>query len=190
MNLNVHAIRRRSRANGPGVRTVIWFQGCSLKCPGCFNPDTHSHEPRLLVPVEGLVQELMLSCDTIEGLTLSGGEPLEQLAGLMALLTGVRERTDLSVILSTGWDWAQVLALPDRDALLACVDVVLAGPYEADRHLASGLRGSANKTMHFLTNRYSEQDILQTPTGEVTIDPDGEVTLSGVDPLPAHRPGD
>ena len=38
----IHAIEPRSRANGPGVRFVVWLQGCTLGCPGCFNPSTHA----------------------------------------------------------------------------------------------------------------------------------------------------
>ena len=41
MKVRVHAIEPRSRANGPGARFVVWMQGCTLGCPGCFNPTTH-----------------------------------------------------------------------------------------------------------------------------------------------------
>ena len=39
--IRVHAVEPRSRANGPGARFVVWFQGCTLGCAGCFNPTTH-----------------------------------------------------------------------------------------------------------------------------------------------------
>ncbi|MCU0780030.1 MAG: radical SAM protein [Akkermansiaceae bacterium] len=44
MTLRLHAFLPRSRANGPGWRSVVWVQGCSLGCPGCFNPQTHDWE--------------------------------------------------------------------------------------------------------------------------------------------------
>src|SRR3972149_712339 len=45
--LRLHALLPRSRANGPGMRAVIWFQGCTRGCPGCFNPETHASGSRL-----------------------------------------------------------------------------------------------------------------------------------------------
>ena len=73
--LNVHAILPRSRANGLGVRTVIWLQGCTLRCPGCFNPGTHSAEPRLLMPEADLLARIIADQHEIEGVSISGGEP-------------------------------------------------------------------------------------------------------------------
>ena len=187
-HLNLHAILRRSRANGPGVRTAIWFQGCSLGCPGCFNPDTHSHSPRLILSVEELTEEILADAGEIEGITLSGGEPLEQSEGLVDLLTGIRRNTGLSVVLFTGWTWEEIQEQPERDVLLAQVDVVLAGRYNSTRRVAHGLMGSANKTAHFLTDRYTLKDLESVPTGEVVVQPDGSVVLTGVAPLQLHKP--
>jgi pyruvate-formate lyase-activating enzyme len=53
--LNLHALWPHSCANGPGIRMVLWFQGCTLRCSGCFNPDTHAAEPRWQVSVEELM---------------------------------------------------------------------------------------------------------------------------------------
>lgn len=75
-----------SRANGPGVRSVIWLQGCTLTCPGCFNPESHSHEPRVLIPVETIIEHITAIRDTVEGVTVSGGEPFQQSRALLRLL--------------------------------------------------------------------------------------------------------
>ncbi len=117
----------------------------------------------------------------LEGLTLSGGEPLEQLQGLLALLQGVRLESRLSVILFTGWTFEEVGALPQADSLLSCVDLLIAGPYDPRRHLASRLRGSSNQTLHFLTDRYCAADLERVPEAEVLITPAGEVLCTGVD---------
>ena len=50
MTLRLHAFLPRSRANGPGWRSVVWVQGCSLGCPGCFNPQTHDREEIAATP--------------------------------------------------------------------------------------------------------------------------------------------
>ena len=83
--LNVSATLPLSHANGPGCRAVIWVRGCSLGCAGCYNPDTHLHTPKHLVPASELA-EWASSIKGIEGLTFSGGEPFEQ-AGAVAEVT-------------------------------------------------------------------------------------------------------
>jgi len=182
MVLNVHSLLHGSRANGPGPRTVIWVQGCSLRCPGCFNPDTHSSDPRQLMPVEDLVRRLRQDEPAIEGLTLSGGEPLDQAEAVAELLRRVRQETGLSMVLFTGYTWEEVQADERRKAAVACADVVLAGRYDGSRRLAHGLRGSQNKTLHCLTGRYAPGDFDDVPVGEVVIGPDGDITVSGIEP--------
>ena len=183
-SMNTHAIMRGSRANGPGVRYVIWFQGCSIRCPGCFNPGTHSHEPRLTMQVEALVADIASLSGEIEGVTISGGEPLEQMDGLLALLRGIREQTSLTVILFTGYTYEEIVRMPDADELLRLVDVLIAGRYDHTRRTARGLMGSSNKTVHFLTDSYSQADLDVVPQLEIVILPDGTVIESGIDPKP------
>ena len=76
MNVRVHAIEPRSRANGPGVRFVVWLQGCTLGCPGCFNPLTHDPRAGTERAVDDIVAQLRAV--RVDGLTLSGGEPMQQ----------------------------------------------------------------------------------------------------------------
>jgi anaerobic ribonucleoside-triphosphate reductase activating protein len=63
------------------------------------------------------------------------------------------------------------------------VDVLLAGRYDASQRVADGLIGSANKTVHFLTGRYNMADLESVPQAEVILNADGEIILSGIDPL-------
>ena len=102
--LSLHALVEASRANGPGRRAVLWTQGCSLGCAGCFNPQTHSFsgEP---VAVDKLFECLAAMADHLEGITVSGGEPLQQPRALLALLKRVRAETPLSIIVFTGYTW-------------------------------------------------------------------------------------
>ncbi|WP_299024758.1 4Fe-4S single cluster domain-containing protein [uncultured Thermanaerothrix sp.] len=185
--LRVHHIEPLSRANGPGMRTVIWFQGCSLGCPGCFNPQTHPFEGGRLWTAERLFRKVKRYSTLSEGLTLSGGEPLQQGEALVSFLARVRRQTSWSVIMLTGYAWEEIGALPWGSAVLGYVDVVIAGRYQARQRLARGLVGSANKTLHFLTSRYTLADLMQVPEAEVIITPEGQVRVTGVDPV--HRVG-
>ena len=181
--LNLHAFVPRSRANGPGTRAVVWVQGCSLGCPGCYNPTTHPFAGGEAVAADDLCARIAALGDGIEGVTVSGGEPLQQRAGLLALLRRLRAETRLSVLVFTGFRWDEVQRFPEAADLLACVDVLIAGRYDATRHLAQDLRGSANKMVHFLTGRYGPADLGAVPAAEVVIGEGGEIVATGIDPL-------
>jgi anaerobic ribonucleoside-triphosphate reductase activating protein len=181
--LRLHAFLPVSRANGPGKRAVIWVQGCSLGCPGCFNPQTHPFAGGEGVPVDRLLQRLVVLQGQVEGLTISGGEPFQQARPLLALLQGLRAHTSLSVLVFSGFTWEELQRLPGAGQILDCVDVLISGRYRAEQRLAHGLLGSANKQVHCLTNRYTRGDFTAIPPAEVVIDAGGQVVLSGIDPL-------
>lgn len=180
--LRIHQFLPQSRVNGPGLRAVLWVQGCSLGCAGCFNPQTHAFEGGKLVSIDSLMTQLVALQDSIEGLTISGGEPLQQRLPLLKLLRRVRQETHLTTLLLSGFTWAEIQQMPEAAELLACLDVLIAGRYEAGQHLARDLRGSANKTAHFLTPRYNLSDLQAVPVAEVIITAAGEVLVSGIDP--------
>lgn len=184
MNARVHAVEARSRANGPGTRFVVWLQGCTLGCVGCFNPGTHDAGGGTAVPVADLLAQLGAS--SIDGLTLSGGEPLEQPEATLALLRGARA-LGLSTLVFSGFTIDEIRARPLGPAVLAELDVLVDGRYVAPDRLATGLRGSANQRIHLLTARHTLAEVEATPVAEVRIDPTGAVVVTGVAPLPLRR---
>lgn len=188
MKVRVHAVEPRSRANGPGARFVVWMQGCTLGCAGCFNPATHGPGDGREVALAELVAELdaARAAGPIEGLSLSGGEPLQQAPAAAALLDAARAR-GLSTLAFSGYTLAEIRALPGGPDVLARLDVLIDGRYVAGQRLATGLRGSANQTIQLLSDRYTRADVEATPVAEIRIDPRGEVVLTGVDPLKLRR---
>ena len=186
-HLNVHHFVPASRANGPGLRAVLWVQGCGLACPGCFNPETHSFQAgqrwTIKTAVERIVQANHLERGQLEGLTLSGGEPLLQHRALAQVLKEVRAQSGLSVVVFSGYTRAEIEKMPGIAAFLQSVDVLIAGRYEAARRAAHGLVGSTNKEVVFLSERYQPADLTNVPEAEVIVSPDGEIILSGIDPL-------
>lgn len=184
--LALHGYEQRSRANGPGVRFAVWFQGCSLGCPGCFNPDTHEGTARLQRAPDDLITEILAQGDAISGVTISGGEPFEQPAGLLALVRGIRERDPerrLSILVFSGFTMAELRARPLAEPTLAHLDVLIDGRYEARERIGKHLRGSDNQRVHLLTDRYQMADIEATPEAEIRIDAQGNLMISGVAPL-------
>ncbi len=120
-----------SRINGPGNRLVIWVQGCKFNCKGCFNPETHSYRKDQMMNVEELVT--MINNDaTIEGITLSGGEPLDYPKQLKNLLQKVEQR--LTIILYSGFSFHEIQHSPILMSVVKMTDVSIVGRY--DKRLA------------------------------------------------------
>jgi anaerobic ribonucleoside-triphosphate reductase activating protein len=163
---------------------VVWTQGCTLGCPGCFNPGSHPTKGlEGEVATDELAARILALRPGIEGVTISGGEPLQQCDAVVDVLARVRSASDLSVVLLTGYTLPEIRRRSGSEILLRLVDVLIAGRYVARLHLARGLRGSSNKKTHLLTARYTVEDLEQVPAAELIVGPDGTLTATGVDPL-------
>lgn len=180
MLLNVARWIPRSAANGPGERFVLWVQGCSMHCPGCWNPDTWSTQPKSLTSIDDLWLEIK-SVGGLEGVTFTGGEPFDQ-AGALAVL-GQRARTaKLSLVVFTGYDLAW-LTRPEHHALLAVTDLLVAGPYQREAPAAGiPLLGSTNQKTHFLSARYNRADLDSIAPAEILLHHDGSLIYTGFPP--------
>lgn len=178
--LNLHSILPASRANGPGLRMVIWFQGCTLGCPGCFNPETHTHEDRQRMRAADVMAAIQQNPNPIDGISISGGEPFQQAEGLAELVRTIRAESGLSILVFSGYTLTEIERMPDGKAVLACIDVLIAGRYVAAKHVGNQLLGSANQLVHFLTNRYTPDDLVETPPTEIVIDAEGNLIQTGL----------
>ena len=181
--IQLAAFLERSLANGPGLRAVVWLQGCHRRCPGCFNPGMLDFAGGSATTVVA-VAERILAVDDIEGVTFSGGEPLEQAAELALLAELLREK-GLNVVLFTGYSGAELAALaaPGQRRLLATVDLAVAGAYRQDLPSQRYLCGSDNQEVLFLSERLRRHpDVLndQNVVGEFIIGADGQIRVSGL----------
>ncbi len=148
---------------GPGHRYIIWTQGCGKRCYRCTSPE--------LQPLEGGKDEetatlaaAICRTEDIDGITISGGEPLLQAKALVQLLETVRrERPALTVILFTGYRLEEIRET-DKNVVLDYIDLLIDGEYVDEENSDDiGLRGSANQRFHFLTERLRpfEEEITQ-----------------------------
>ncbi len=160
--LNVAMTMPRSVANGPGERAVIWVQGCTIGCPGCYNAFTHPHKIETLASPEKLA-DWINSIQGIEGITFSGGEPFEQaeaIAEVVNLVNSTREEA-LSVFIFTGFEieTLQESSIPAVQRLLSLVDMLSAGPFLLEQRDTNLLwRGSKNQQLIYLSERYSHSE--------------------------------
>lgn len=174
----------RTVAEGPGIRFAVWVQGCSIRCDGCFNPHLWSSAGGTLVRSHDLA-ERAISAD-VEGVTLLGGEPFEQAAGLAEFAAVARQR-GLSVMTFTGHVRAELEVMAARDeatrALLEATDLLVDGPYVAGNpDLIRPWAGSTNQGFHFLTRRYQNlaDELTTLPDRlEVRVANDGSVSVNG-----------
>lgn len=182
MNLRLHAFEPASRANGPGLRAVVWVQGCTLNCPGCFNPATHDRAGGNAEEV-GQLAERIAALPAIEGLTLSGGEPFQQPEALLELLRLVRNKSRLSTMIFSGYTLERIRSTPLGPAILDQTDLLIAGPYDHLQPSSAALLGSANQRIHLLSGRYRLSDLASVARSEVILHRDGSLTITGIAPV-------
>jgi len=152
-----------SIVDGPGLRFVVFTQGCKICCKGCHNPDTWDSDGGKEVPVEKIIDE-MLSNPLIDGLTLSGGEPFEQAADCIGLAAAAR-KNGLNVWIFTGLTFEELQnefnGNNDVQKLLTLTDVLVDGRYIAEeKTFALKWRGSKNQRV------LDVQKSLKTGNGE------------------------
>lgn len=137
-----------SSVDGPGLRTVLWFQGCTHACPGCHNPSTHALEGG-----EEFTQTEVLDWIRLQQwnkITFSGGEPFLQAEAMLDLLTILKQEA-YSVWVYTGYTLAQIKGNPIMNKCLDYIDVLVDGPYiESLRDPLLVFKGSTNQNIHYL----------------------------------------
>jgi anaerobic ribonucleoside-triphosphate reductase activating protein len=86
----------QSLSNGDGIRRVYFSQGCKHHCKGCFNPETWNFDGGKLFDINKLILELEEEKDYLDGITFSGGDPMEQ-ADKFVLLAKAAKKMNLTV---------------------------------------------------------------------------------------------
>ncbi|NCA98859.1 MAG: anaerobic ribonucleoside-triphosphate reductase activating protein [Clostridia bacterium] len=146
--LRIHSSVAESIVDGPGIRSVIFTQGCPHHCPGCHNPQTHDFAGGSLVDTQAIVAEILTN-PLLTGVTFSGGEPFCQPAPLAEIARAVHT-AGLDVVAYTGYTLEQLVAMAETDPaicdLLLEIDLLIDGPFIlAERDLTLQFRGSRNQ---------------------------------------------
>lgn len=150
MKIRIAGITPESVVDGPGIRLVIFTQGCYHNCPGCHNPQTHNPNGGSEIDVTD-IQTLIEYTKLIRGVTFSGGEPFLQPKPLV-LLAKYIHRLGLDVVCYSGFHFEELLKLGQKDPsfsdLLKQIDILIDGPYKAaERDTRLAFRGSANQRL-------------------------------------------
>ena len=143
--MRIAGIIRESIVDGPGMRFVIFAQGCPHGCPGCHNPHTHDFEGGFDADVTSIMAEIEKN-PLLRGVTFSGGEPFSQAAGFAALAKMLKA-DGYEVASYTGFTFEQLQnGTPEQQELLSFLDVLVDGEFIlAQRNLDLRFRGSENQ---------------------------------------------
>lgn len=147
VSLWVYQLYHGSVVDGPGRRTVIQTAGCSIKCPGCYVPETHERTNGSPISIFSIAKEVVANSDEHDGVTILGGEPFDQPAAVAELVARLRNH-DLHILIYSGYTLEALIEMknPNVDYILTHLDMLIDGPF--DRKLRKGAgeyRGSRNQ---------------------------------------------
>jgi len=146
-NINYHNIVHDDMSNGEGLRVTLFISGCEHQCDGCHNPQTWDSSSGIPLDKSAILEiENSLKQDYIEGLTISGGDPLycDNLEKIFELVTRIRKRfPNKSIWIYTGYYWEDLypesaiyefdVDAETRRCILELIDVLVDGKFEKDK---------------------------------------------------------
>ena len=165
MKLNINNYISESYVDGPGIRFTVFTQGCIHNCPGCHNPQTHDFNKGVYFDNEKIV-ELMNKNPLIEGLTLSGGDPLMQIDECLDLAKMVKNQDkNYDIVLYTGYTFEQIIEMGKNNdnlmELLKYIDYLIDGPFILKlRDLELNYCGSSNQRVIDVQKTLKENKII------------------------------
>lgn len=149
MNLRIAGTVNDSIVDGPGLRFVIFVQGCPHNCPGCHNPQTHDFKGGRIVSTDELLQRIKNN-PLLDGVTFSGGEPFCQAIALAHLGKQIKE-LGLDIWTYTGYHHEhlkivrKIMSNTGVGDLLDITDVLVDGPFIQDLKTTTPFIGSSNQ---------------------------------------------
>ena len=177
-NLHIMAVTGPDINNGPGFRVTIWVSGCTHACPGCQNKHTwkygQGHKLDDMVPYHITCKEKILNLigdKHIDGVTISGGDPLDQsaqaLKELAKFLSNIKKRyPEKSIWLYTGYLIEDLNNYPHKEVIKNC-DVIIDGPYVKEkRNITIPFRGSTNQRIIDVQKSFKENKICTIDDSE------------------------
>lgn len=148
-SIYLYRIYHRSAVDGPGRRSVVQVAGCSIRCAGCYVPETHERANGKLTSIEEIVNELDKKSGEHDGVTILGGEPFDQPESLQILVEKLKAR-GYHLVIYSGYRLEDLLALESKcvNRILADVDLLIDGSFQRELSSSAGeYRGSKNQRL-------------------------------------------
>lgn len=148
-----------SIVDGPGLRIVVWTQGCPHHCPFCHNPQTHHPKGGFDEDVANILK-LLDDVKLQSGVTFSGGEPFEQCLPLIEIAKEVKKR-HLNLWIYTGYLFEDLIQKEEALELLTYADVLVDGRFENDlKHYQLKFKGSLNQRIIDVQKSLEEKKVI------------------------------
>lgn len=142
----IHSLETFGTVDGPGVRFVVFFQGCPMRCMYCHNPDTWIKEDGKLIDTDEIIEKFERNRDfyTTGGITATGGEPMYQMEFLTELFTKAHDRKIHTCLDTSG---IMYQGQPEVDRLMEVTDLVMLDIKHIDDLEHKKLTGHSNKNI-------------------------------------------
>lgn len=161
--IRIAGVVRESIVDGPGLRFVIFGQGCPHHCQECHNEETWDFEGGYDCEIKKILDAIDEN-PLLDGVTFSGGEPFSQPGQFAAIGREVKKK-NLNITTFTGFVYEKLLAdsqnNPEISELLEVTDILIDGPYlKSERDLTLKFRGSRNQRVIDLNNTQKSGEIV------------------------------
>ena len=201
---NIHSIESFGTVDGPGIRMVVFMQGCPMRCLYCHNPDTWAYNKNKSMSIEEILQKYESIKEFLKngGITVTGGEPLSQIEFVTELFKKAKEKN-----IHTALDTSGVLFNPNKtdkiDKLLKYTDLVMLDIKHIDDEEHKKLTSYSNKNIlefaKYLSGKEIDTWIRHVVVPGITDDPvyleqlgyfiGAFTNLKALDILPYHDMG-
>lgn len=148
-SIYLYRIYHYSTVDGPGRRSVVQVAGCSIRCAGCYVPETHERTNGKLTSISDIVEEIDEISGEHDGVSILGGEPFDQPESLQILVEKLKAK-DHHLVIYSGYTLEVLLARGQESVnrILSNTDLLIDGSFR--RELASNAgeyRGSSNQRL-------------------------------------------
>lgn len=162
-SIKIAGIIKESIVDGPGIRMVIFTQGCKHNCKNCHNPETHDINGGYDIEIDEIISMIDKN-PLLDGITLSGGDPLLQIEESLELAKKVKDKK-LNIILYTGYKFEDILLDLKENSilreLLNQIDILIDGKYiEEEKDLLLKFRGSKNQRIINVKESLEKEEII------------------------------
>lgn len=135
---------------GPGRRLGIWFSGCRKHCPGCMSADLKERRASDWIDLSLLKEMILPRASEIDGVTISGGEPFDQMEALTELVEFLAHEVTADILVYSGYLYSEIKSMNGAERALSGISTLIDGEYRSELDDGTGLRGSSNQKVVFL----------------------------------------
>lgn len=160
MKLRIAGITKESVVDGPGIRYVIFAQGCLHNCKGCHNPNTHALDGGFLIELDEIYNDIIKN-RFIDGVTFSGGDPFVQV-DVFAELSKRLKMNDINIMCYTGYVYEEIIKVDKYKEFLNYIDILVDGRFILERKtLKKPYVGSDNQRIIDVKESLRENKIVE-----------------------------